>query len=348
MRWRVLTIPRGIRRRLKKMVQNPTDYHESRRALAILLLWENRGNASRVARTVRAARSSVNRWRGLYEQYGEDGLRSQPSGRRDYKASERVLKRLATLVESSPQAYGYLRSRWSSELLARELARQLGVCVHATTIRRWLSRLNFRYRRARPTLHIRDPRKTERMRDINRVLKQHETGTEVFFVDEADVDLNPRIGPTWTQRGRQRAIPTPGQNVKHYLAGALHARSGKVLWTEGSSKNTDLFLSLLERLRARYRAARQIVVILDNYGIHKSRIARAWLAHNPKFKLLFQPTYHPWVNDIEKLWKQLHDTVTRNHAHRSMGALMTAVRVFLQKAQPFPGADYADARLSGA
>lgn len=344
----VLSIPRWERHRLKKMVQKPRDKDEGRRALAILLLCESGGHVSRVAETLRAARSSVNRWRGLYEQYGEAGLRSRAHGRRDYKADEAVLTCLSGLVSSSPQTYGYLRSRWSSELLVRELARQCGVRVHAKTIRRWLSRLDYRYRRARPTLHIRDPKKTERMRAIHRALGQTEPGTEVFFVDEADVDLNPRIGPMWARRGQQPTIPTPGKNVKRYLAGALHARTGRVLWTEGPSKNTDLFLSLLERLRARYRAARRVVVILDNYGIHKSQVARAWMAHNPRFTLLFQPTYHPWVNDIEKLWKQMHDTVTRNHTHRSITTLMNAVRVFLRNVQPFPGADYADARLTGA
>ena len=71
-------------------------------------------------------------------------------------------------------------------------------------------------------------------------------------------------------------------------------------------------------------------------------------AHNPKFQLLFQPTYHPWVNDIEKLWKQLHDTVTRNHRHTHRNALMGAVRDFLRAVIPFPGADYVDATISGA
>lgn len=341
----VVSLKRPVRRRLRKVVQNPVDVSHGRRAHAILLLWESGGHVSWVAEMLCAARSSVNRWRSLFETYGEDGLRPQPRGRSDYKASEQVLKRLEALVETSPQDFGYLRSRWSSELLARELARQLGVDVHATTVRRWLARLHYGWRRARPTLHKRDPYKTERMRAIGKALKTTEPGTEVFFSDEVDVDLNPRIGPMWTRRGRQRAIPTPGKNQKRYLAGALHARTGRVLWREGASKNTDLFLSLLEHLRATYRRARRIVLIVDNYGIHKSRLARAWLAHNPKFELLFQPVYHPWVNDIEKLWKQLHDTVTRNHRHTAMDALMHAVRIFMRTVQPFPGSDYLDARL---
>lgn len=342
----VMALSRAVRRRLRKVVQKPGDVEHGRRAHAILLLWENEGHVSWVAQTLCAARSSVNRWRSLFEAYGEEGLRPQARGRRDYKANEQVLSRLEELVEASPQDFGYLRSRWSSELLARELARQIGVAIHATTVRRWLVRLRFGWRRARPTLHIRDPRKAERMRAIDRALNTSERGAEVFFSDEVDVDLNPRIGPMWSRRGEQRAIPTPGKNEKRYLAGALHARMGWVLWQEGCSKNTDLFLSLLEHLRATYRGAKRIVLILDNYGIHKSRLARAWLAHNPKFELIFQPAYHPQVNDIERLWKQLHDVVTRNHKHTSMKALMHAVRVFMHHVQPFPGNDFVDARLA--
>jgi transposase len=326
-------------------VQRSGDAEYRRRAHAIVLLNEWGGYVSGVAEFLLAARSSVNRWRGLYETYGEDGLRPQRRGRSDYKASGKVLNALTELVEATPQDYGYLRSRWSSELLARELCRRLGIQVHATTVRRWLARLEFGWRRARPTLHIRDPRKTARMRAINAALNNPRPGVEVFYVDEADIDLNPRIGPMWSRRGQQHAIPTPGVNRKSYLAGALHARSGRVVWCEGSSKNTDLFLCLLESLRASYRRARRIVVILDNFGIHKSHLARAWLAHNPKFELLFQPVYHPWVNEIERLWKQLHDTVTRNHRHDNMAKLMNAVRVFLIEVQPFPGTDYVDARV---
>lgn len=341
----VLALGRAVRRRLRKVVQKPSEANYGRRAHAILLLWESGGFVSGVADTLCAARSSVDRWRALFEQYGEDGLRPQPRGRADYKATEAVLSNLLTLVEQSPQDYGYLRSRWSSELLAIELSRQLNVRVHATTIRRWLARQHYGYRRARPTLHIRDPRKAERMRAIKRMLANRQRGTEVFYSDEVDIDLNPKIGATWTRRGHQRTISTPGKNQKRYLAGALHARTGKILWSEGPSKNTDLFLALLEHLRVRYRSARRIVLIVDNYRIHKSCLALAWLKHNPKFELLFQPTYHPWVNHIERLWKQLHDVVTRNHSYTSMNDLMRAVSTFMRTTQPFPGAHYVDAKL---
>ena len=55
-----------------------------------------------------------------------------------------------------------------------------------------------------------------------------------------------------------------------------------------------------------------------------------FLKHNPKFKLLFQPVYHPWVNKIELFWKKLHDTVTRNHRYSTINQLMRAVREFMK------------------
>ena len=85
------------------------------------------------------------------------------------------------------------------------------------------------------------------------------------------------------------------------------------------------------------RAARQLILIVDNYIIHKWRLATAWLNHNPEFRLLFQPAYQPWVNDIERLCKQLHDNITRNHQYATIDPLMDAVRAFMQAASPFPG-----------
>ena len=149
-----------------------SDHGCARRALALLQLWETGGNVSEVAQRLRAARSSVHRWRSLYERYGEAGLRSQARGRRDGKATQEVLSVLEAVVRQDPRELGYLRSRWSSQLLAIELASRSGVQVHATTVRRWLAKLRFGYRRARPTTLRRDPRKAERLAAIEAALSE--------------------------------------------------------------------------------------------------------------------------------------------------------------------------------
>ena len=98
-----------------------------------------------------------------------------------------MLATLASLLESTLAEHRYLRTRWSSELLG--------------TVRRWLVRPSNGYRRARPTPCIRDPRNTQRMRAVCRALNNQSKDHEALDVDEADVDLNPRMGPAWMPRG---------------------------------------------------------------------------------------------------------------------------------------------------
>ena len=333
---------RPVRRRLARLIQQTRDALVARRATVVLLLGAG-NSASEVARLTGAARSSVQRWKWLYLEQGEAGLQPRARGRLSWTVTPTLISRLLTLLEGHPPAHGYLRSTWTSELLAQALRRRHGLVPHASTLRRLLRRLGWGWRRARPTLCLRDPRKQARMAAINRALQRaHRADTAVLYLDEADVDLNPRIGAVWSRRGQQVAIPTPGQNRKRYLAGALDAHHGRILYAEGDSKNTDLFLRLLETIEKNYApTVRRLYLVLDNYGIHRSRLACAWLAHHPRFRLLFQPTYHPWVNVIERLWKALHDTVTRNHHYQTLDALMHAVRRFLKVAQPFPGNQHA-------
>src|SRR4051812_29172767 len=132
-------------------------------------------------------------------------------------------------------------------------------------------------------------------------------------------------------RGQQEA-PTPGQNEKRYLAGALDARTGKLTWVEGSRKTSLLFLRLLHLLVTRaYRSARVIQVILDNYGIHDSLQGRLTLATvKGRLKLHFLPPCCPDHNRIERVWEDLHANVTRNHRCRTMEQLMEQVKIYLR------------------
>lgn len=82
-------------------------------------------------------------------------------------------------------------------------------------------------------------------------------------------------------------MATPGQNAKYYLAGALHAKTGKISYVGSASKNSELFIAMLEQLKCQYRRAKTITLIMDNYIIHKSKKTQGWLEKNPKFILLF-------------------------------------------------------------
>lgn len=79
----------------------------------------------------------------------------------------------------------------------------------------------------RPTLRIRDPHKEEKMVALHEALAKCSAENPVFYEDEVDIHLNPKIGADWQLRGQQKRVVTPGQNEKYYLAGALHSGYGK-------------------------------------------------------------------------------------------------------------------------
>ncbi|EIO7769094.1 IS630 family transposase [Salmonella enterica] len=332
----IAAIPDEERQLMRKEAQQTHDKNHARRLIAMLMLHQGM-TVTDVARLLCAARSSVGRWINWFTLHGVEGLKSLRPGRAPRWPVADILQLLPLLVQRSPKDFGWLRSRWSTELLALVINRLFDVTLHRSTLHRYLRQADMVWRRAAPTLKIKDPHYEEKRLVIDQALAQEQTAHPVFYQDEVDIDLNPKIGADWMPKGQQKRIATPGQNQKHYLAGALHSGTGRVHYVSGSSKSSDLFISLLETLRRTYRRAKTITLVADNYIIHKSRKVERWLEENPKFRLLFLPMYSPWLNPIERLWLSLHETITRNHQCRYMWQLLKQVAQFMNTASLFPG-----------
>lgn len=118
-----------------------------------------------VAALLQAARSSINRWIYWYLDDGIDGLQSDLPGRKVKFEPEFMGKLLRFMVGFRLQEFGYQRSRWSSML--REA---LNIVLHSSTIRRWLPKHGIVWRRAAPTLCIKDPDKEAKLAAIKQAL----------------------------------------------------------------------------------------------------------------------------------------------------------------------------------
>ncbi len=206
-------VKRAARRRLKKMVQK-SQGHEARRALAILRLAEG-VPVAQVAK-VEAARSTIYRWVGWYRLEGESGLVPSRGGRPQSSVTPVVVELLQPLAKEEPRSLGYLRNSWTSEMLAAEVNSRLHTQLHSSTVRRLMPLLGYGWRRSRPTLCIKDPKKAEKMAAIGEALQHPGPQTDLFYVDEVDIDLNPKTGFCWSAKGKQTAIPTPGKTAARY------------------------------------------------------------------------------------------------------------------------------------
>ena len=142
----------------------------------------------------------------------------------------------------------------------------------------------------------------------------------------------------YIRRRPQPLLLTPGKTEKRSVAGALNARTGALTYVVAERKNSGRFVALVEARRLPYRRSTVLHLILDNCIIPKSRQTLRHLARLAGRAVLhFLPPYSPTANVIERLWKQLHDQVTRNPQHPTLESLREAVEVFLTAVPPFPG-----------
>ena len=302
----------------------------------ILLLLDDGHSWALIAAVLFTSSSTINRWRRRYLGGGLDAVLARPARGRRNGWRALVVRMVLTLT---PGDFGFVRSRWTCEAVAVVLEEEYRLGVGRETVRRWLHREGLVYRRPRPVLGPKDPRRAAKLRKLRRLLAGLPAGEVAVFQDEVDVNTNPKIGAMWMRRGEQAAVVTPGSNVKRYLAGSLNWRTGGLVLTEGrphQGRNTDLFLAHLDELRRRYRRYRVIHVICDNARPHSASRVREYLGRwGHRVRLHYLPTYAPECNPIERVWWHLHEEVTRNHRCRDIEALLDMVFDWLGVRSPF-------------
>jgi transposase len=246
---------------------------------------------------------------------------------------------VAWITTKSPREFGFLRSRWSCEVVAMLMLRRYHLKLSRETVRRWLHRAGLVYRRPRPVLKPDPEERRAKLAELRQLLAELPEDETAVFQDEVDLNTNPKIGSMWMFKGQQARVETPGDNEKRYLAGSIHWQSGQVLLTEGKPKqgrNAALFLDHLDDLRGRLRRYKKIHVICDNAKFHLSEAVMAYLwDHLDRIELHFLPRRSPDCNPIERVWWHLHEEVTRNHQCRSMEELLDFTFAWLGSKNPF-------------
>jgi transposase len=330
----VLKVQWRVKKRLWKSLRKVRDAHTKVRYLMILNVLHGL-SCRQTAKVLNVHHTTVGRVVKRFAEHGEAGLCDGRCDNGEDKLSEHFLRQLDDVVRKTPQDFGWKRPTWTRELLIEVMVRCTGVRVHVGTMSRALAAIQARRGRPRPRVACpwAKAKKTRRLNHLKRLIATLPRHERVFYEDEVDVHLNPKIGLDWMGRGQQKDVQTPGKNEKRYLAGALDVRTGKLIWVEGVRKTSYLFLDLLDKLRRTYPNARRLHLILDNYRIHSSTIVAAALGGYlaGKVKLHFLPPYCPDDNRIERVWQDLHANVTRNHRCRDMEHLMDEVRYYLRK-----------------
>ena len=320
------------RQRLLRLARRADDPDLRVRYMVVIHSADGRG-IGHIAAALGCSAVTVSRARARWHEAGEAGLVDRREDNGLAKVDEAYVAAVRWILQSPATDFFHARPTWTQDLLIETARLYTGVAVSRTTMGRVLAALRARRGRVKPLAPCPWPaaRKNRRLARVRSLVETLPADQACVWADEVDVDLNPRIGYDWMLPGTQRTVPTPGKNVKRYLAGAMDSRTDRLLWVRGERKNSGLFIALLRKLLAEYPDKKLIHLVLDNFAIHGSRQTRAWLAeHGRRIRLHFLPPYCPDDNRIERCaWREMHQNVTTNHRHGTIEELMHAVTRWL-------------------
>jgi transposase len=242
---------------------------------------------------------------------------------------------LRELTRQRPDLHGVNRSRWRLADL-REVVPWLsgyslpGVCQA-------LRRLGIKHKQGRLSVHSPDPQYILKQRWIEQACKAaklHPNEVVVLYADELSFYRRPTLAGAgvYYPKGDEPTFPTAaGYNTRHRLGAAMDMITGKVVWVDGKVVGVDALCLLLTKIRQAYGPTASVFVIWDNWPVHW-QVDVLTTAAECNIQLLWLPTYAPWLNPIEKMWRWLKQSVLHNHTlAEQFDLLKEQARTFLNR-----------------
>jgi transposase len=141
----------------------------------------------------------------------------------------------------------------------------------------------------------------------------------------------------WSPTGQQIKVPTPMQPTRRYGLGAVNWHSGETVVITRRHKRRREVAELLEALLSKH-PGETVYVAWDNASTHEDDEIEAVLRGAAgRLVLLSLPTYSPWLNPIEMLWRQFRREVTHCELFASIDVLIDATRDFFNRYNCKPG-----------
>jgi len=152
-----------------------------------------------------------------------------------------------------------------------------------------------------------------------------------YYADEFNVSWLPTLRALWSPRGQQVMIPTPGQPYKRYGLGAVNYHTGETVVLFRRRKRRRKVAELLQAVVDQHPTG-TIYIAWDNADTHfDAEVEAVVRAAAGRLVLLYLPTYSPWLNPIEMLWRQFRREVTHCELFVSLEALLKAAHAFFDR-----------------
>ncbi len=286
----------------------------------------------------------VGHWRQRYRAHGLAGLYDAPrSGRPRTHEDDEVARLLRTVLQTRPKD----ATHWT----VRGVASKTG--ISKSTVQRYFTLFSVQPHRTKSFKLSPDPFFVEKVRDIVGLYLNPPDKALVLCVDEkSQIQALERTQPN-LPLGLGYVEGLTHDYTRHgttTLFAALDIKTGAIFAQCKQRHRHQEFLAFLHDVDAQVPAHLALHLILDNYGTHKHRKVKAWLARHPRVHLHFTPTYASWLNQVERWFALITQRAIRRGSFRQVRELIERIERFVKRynetARPFRWTATADSILA--
>lgn len=131
-------------------------------------------------------------------------------------------------------------------------------------------------------------------------------------------------------------IPTPRQPTKHYGIGSVNYHTGATVVIFRRRKRRLEIAEFLQQLLDKH-PNEIIYVAWDNVNTHQDDEVEAIVrAAAGRLVLMYLPTYSPWLNPIEMLWRHFRREVTHCEIFETVKDLLKGAKDFFDRFNQTP------------
>ena len=231
-------------------------------------------------------------------------------------------------LKRNPKKCGFETGSWQMDMVTEMIRKEFGVTVRARTLRRWLRRIGFSWRKDRyvPYRSVSKEGQEEFKREVGeRAAQRRADGMAVFAEDEAAVQRSQNPAYGWRPTGGREQVRASFSRESVRIFGAMSQDELRIKIVE--STNSEAFREFLEEIR---RDRPRLFMVLDNASYHKSKAVREYVeSAGGDVELEFLSPYTPQLNPVETVWRDLKKRLA-GRFFRSLDELKAAITAILR------------------
>ncbi len=282
-----------------------------------------------VAGQVGVCAHTIGKWRERFASGRLAGLSDEPRSGAPRRIEDEAVVALVTRTLATMPAGATHRSR-------RSMARAAG--LSAATVGRVWRAFGLQPHRSETFKLSADPAFVEEVRDIVGLYLAPPERALVLCVDESwaaertnGVQALDRTQPLLSMRPGQaeRRTHDYARHGTTSLFAALDIKTGTVIGRCLPRHRAAEFRRFLDAVEAAVPAGLDVHVVMDNAGIHKTKLIRDWFAKRPRWHVHHTPTSASWLNQVERFFALLTDKALRRGVHRSTAELEASIQAYI-------------------